>query len=203
MPKERKNKKEAFYIDTNIALNYITGRNKETIYVIDKLKEMKSIIISSSFLVMEAADFKKDSIYITHKAIDEKWEIRRIIRDSYQKDLKTEDFYNISFWIEELKSKLKIKLYDFLIDTDTWELAQYVSQSSNLSAPDSIHLSSAIIVAQSGIEIQKDVTVPCQIFITNDEFLKREAEKIKKELELSYPDILTISELNKKILQKR
>lgn len=203
MPKERKNKREAFYIDTNIALNYITGRNKETIYVIDKLKEMKSIIISSSFLVMEAADFKKDSTYIIHKAMDEKWEIRRIIRDSYQKDLITGDFYNISFWIEELKSKLKIKLYDFLIDTDTWELAQYVSQNSNLSAPDSIHLSSAIIVAQSGIEIQKDVTVPCQIFITNDKFLKGEAEKIKKELELSYPDILTISELNKKILQKR
>ena len=205
MPKERKNKKEAFYIDTNVALDYITGRNKATIYVIDKLKEMESIIISSSFLVMEAADFKKDSTYIIHKAIDEKWEIRRIIRDSYQKDLKIGDFCNISDWVEELKSKLKIKLYDFLIDTDTWELAQYVSQNSNLSAPDSIHLSSAIIVAQSGIEIQKDVTVPCKIFITNDKFLKREAKKIKKELvlsypDLSYPDILTISELNKKIL---
>ncbi|MEA1912420.1 MAG: hypothetical protein U9N06_01090 [candidate division WOR-3 bacterium] len=202
MPRERKNKKEAFYIDTNIALDYITGRNRDTISILDKLKEMKSIIISSSFLVMEAADFKKDSLYVVKKAIDEKWEIRKIIRDSYQKDLKTGDFYNISDWTEELKSKLNLKLYDFLVDTDTWELAQYISENSNLHAPDVIHLSSAIVVAQSGIEIKKDVIVPYKIFISNDKFLKKEAEKIKQQLEVSYPDILTVPEIKNKFFKK-
>lgn len=200
--KNKKSKKEAFYIDTNIALNYTTGRNTETISVLKGLKEMKSIIISSSFLVMEAADFKKDSIYITQKAIDEKWEIRKIIRNSYQKNLKEGDFYNISDWVEELKSKLNLKLYDFLVDTDTWDLAQYISQNSNLSAPDVIHLSSAVIAAQSGIEINKDIIVPCKIFISNDGFLKEEAEKIKQQLEVSYPDILTVSEIKNKFFER-
>lgn len=201
MQKERKNKdikKVAVYIDTNIALDYITRRNTETISVLDKLKKKGSIIVSSSFLVMEAADFKKDSIYLTKKAIDEKWEIRKIIREKDQKDLKVGDFYNISDWIAELKSKLNLELFDFLINTDTWELAQYISQNSNLSAPDAIHLSSAIIAAQSGIEVNQDTIVPCEIFISNDGFLKKEGEKLKKQLEISYPEILTISEIKNK-----
>ncbi len=192
MQKERKNKKiekEAIYIDTNIALDYITGRNAETISVLNKLKERGSIIVSSSFLVMEAADFKKNSMYMTKKAMDEKWEMRKIMRGVDQKDLKVGDFYNISDWIEDLKNKLKLELYDFLVDTDTWELAQYISQNSNLAAPDVIHLSSAIIAAQSGI---------CKIFISNDGFLKKEGEKIKEQLGISYPDILTVSEIKNK-----
>ena len=89
MPKERENKTietQAFYIDTNIALDYITGRNQEAVSVLDSLKEMGAIIVSSSFLVMEAADFKKDSVYFVQKAIEEKWEIRKIVRESYEKD---------------------------------------------------------------------------------------------------------------------
>jgi len=206
MPKGRRSKAtgtEAFYIDTNIALDYITGRNPEAISVLDNLKETGAIIVSSSFLAMEAADFKKDSIYFIQKAIDEKWEIRRIIRQSYEKNLKEGDFYNISDWVEELKGKLKLELYDFLVDTDTWELAQYISQSSNLAAPDVIHLSSAIIAAQSGIEASKNKVIPCEVFISNEKFLKKEAEKIKQQLDVSYPDILTLSEVKKRFLKTK
>lgn len=204
MPRGRKNKeikKEAFYIDTNIALDYITGRNPEAVSILESLKEMGAIIVSSSFLVMEAADFKKDSIYIVKKVIDEKWDLRKTTRHSYEKDLREGDFYNISDWIEDLKSKLKLELYDFIVDTDTWELAQYVSQNSNLTAPDVIHLSSAIIAAQSRIEIDKDIVILCKTFISSDGFLKKEAEKIKQQLEVPYPDILTLSEIKKKFLK--
>lgn len=205
MPKRRKSKAtetEAFYVDTNVALDYITGRNPEAISVLDSLKETGAIIVSSSFLVMEAADFKKDSIYFVQKAIDEKWEIKKITRQCYEKNLKEGDFYNVSDWIDELKSKLKLELYDFLVDTDTWELAQYISQSSNLAAPDVIHLSSAIIAAQSGIETGTNKVTPCKIFISNDGFLKKEAEKIKQQLDVSYPDILTLSEVKNRFLKK-
>lgn len=205
MPRERKDKiikKQPFYIDTNIALDYITGRNQEAISVLDGIKEMGAIIVSSSFLVMEAADFKKDSIYLAQKAIKEKWEIRKIMRQSYEKDLKEGSFDNVSDWIEELKSKLELQLYDFLVDADTWELAQYISQSSNLAAPDVIHLSSAIIAAQGGIETDWDTVIPCKILISNDGFLKTEAEKIKQQLDISYPNILTLSEIKKKFLKE-
>ena len=208
MPSGRKNKKierQAFYIDTNIALDYITGRNAEAISVLDSLKEMRAVIVSSSFLVMEAADYEKDFIYLERKAIREKWEISKILRQRYEKDLSEGDFYNVSDWIEMLKSNLKIKLYDFLVDTNSWELAQYISQSSNLAAPDVIHLSSAIIAAQSGIEIRKNV-VPCKIFISNDDFLRKEAEKIRQqfdEFDVACPEILTLSEVKARFIGKK
>jgi predicted nucleic acid-binding protein len=206
MLRERKNKmaeKQAFYVDTNIALDYITGRNPEAVTVLDSLKEKGAVIVSSSFLVMEAADFKKESIYFVQKVIDEKWEIKKITRQCYEKDLREGDFYNVSDWIDDLRKKLKLKLYDFLVDTNSWELAQYISQSSNLAAPDVIHLSSAIIVAQSGIEIRKNV-VPCKIFISNDGFLKKEAKKIRQqfdEFDVSCPEILTLSEVKNRFLK--
>lgn len=205
MPR-RKNKAiktEAFYVDTNIALDYITGRNPEAIFILDSLKGMGAIIISSSFLVMEATDYKKDSIYLGQKAIIGKWEMRKIIRQSYEKNLEEEDFDEVSSWIEALKSKLELELYDFLVDTDTWELAQYISESSNLAAPDVIHLSSAIIAAKGGIENAYGTVIPCKIFISNDGFLKTEAEKIKQQLDISYPNILTLSEIKKKFITEK
>lgn len=199
--KESVAKQQAYYIDTDIALDYITGRDRETIFVLDKLVKLNSMIVSSSFLVMEAADFKKDSMYFFDKIADKKWELRRVIREAYRKDLTRGDFYKIEEWIKELKDKLKLQLYDFLIDSDTWEVAQYISQNSNLFAPDVIHLSSSIIAAQSGIDIGKGIKIPCQIFISNDDFLKKEAKKIKEDLEISYPEILTISEIKNKFLK--
>ena len=207
MPRERKDKiaeKQAFYIDTNIALDYITGRNAEAISVLDGLKGMRAIIVSSSFLVMEAADFKKDSIYLIEKAMNQKWEIRKIIRSSDRKDLKEGDFSNVSDWIDDLRKKLKLQLYNFLRNSAAWELAQHISQSSNLAAPDVIHLSSAIIAAQWGIKIGKNV-VPCKIFISDDGFLKKEAKKIKQqfdEFDVACPEILTLSEVKARFIGK-
>jgi predicted nucleic acid-binding protein len=197
--KDKITEEDAFYIDTNIALDYITGRNLEAISVLDSLKAMGATIVSSSFLVMEAADFRKDSIYFSQKMTKGNWEIRKIIRQSYKKDLNEGDFDGVSDWVEELTGKLELELYDFLVNTDTWELAQYISQSSNLAAPDVIHLSSAIIVAQSGID--RGIVLQCKILISNDGFLKKEAKKIKQQLNISYPEILTLSEVKKRFLK--
>jgi predicted nucleic acid-binding protein len=190
---------EAFYIDTNIALDYITGRNPEAVSVLDSLKAKGATIVSSSFLVMEAADFRKDSIYFSQKVTKENWEIRKIVRQSYEKDLNEGDFDSVSDWIEVLTGKLELELYDFLVDTDTWELAQYISQSSNLAAPDVIHLSSAIIAAQSGID--RGIILKCNVLISNDGFLKGEAAKIKQHLDVSYPEILTLAEVKNRFLK--
>jgi len=196
---KRKNKVKGFYIDTNIAIDYITGRNPDTIGVLDLMKEKGWKIVSSSFLVMEASDVKKDYIYIINKTMEEKWDIRRVLRERDHKDLTEGDFFKLTEWIDDLKDKLNLLLYDFLVDSDTWELAQYISQNSNLFAPDAIHLSSAIIASQGGIEIDDD-QIEIEAFVTNDSFIKEEAEKIKKQLEIDYPEVLTIGELKKKFL---
>ncbi|MBA7492133.1 hypothetical protein ES702_02682 [subsurface metagenome] len=205
MSEKRKSKefaKYGFYIDTSVALDYVTGRNMETVSVLDTLKKMGLVIITSSFLVMEAADFKKDHIYVLKKAVDEKWEIRRIVREVYKKDLRYGDFCNVEDWLKGLKDKLGLQLYNFLVDTDTWELAQYISINSNLSAPDVIHLSSALVAAQSGVK-SRNGAIKCRGFISNDGFLKREAKKIKNQLGIVYPEILSVAEIKSKLEEKK
>ena len=61
-------KGKIFYIDTNIALDYATQRNIDTISTIEKIKEKKWKLTSSSFMLMEFFDYKKDAIFIFGKS---------------------------------------------------------------------------------------------------------------------------------------
>jgi len=59
------------------------------------------------------------------------------------------------------------------------------------------------MAAQSGIKIGKTV-LPCKIFISNDRFLREEAEKIRQqfdEFDVSCPEILTLSKVKNRFLK--
>src|SRR6266481_1630519 len=92
---------KAFYIDTNVALDYVTARNRDAILVLDKIKEKGWKCLSSSLLVLELADYKKDSLFVIEKAIEKKWEMRKILRETYKKDLKRGDFEKVIEWFKE------------------------------------------------------------------------------------------------------
>ncbi len=187
--KNRRNGK-IFYIDTNIVLDYITKRNSGTVLLLDKIKEKRWTCISSSFLVMELADYKKDYLFLENK-LQEKWEIRKITRQTYQKDLSKKHFEVVKEWFADFWGKYEnFELYDFLINTDNWLLAQRIVLYSNLYAPDAIHLASAIIGA---------VNNQCQTFITNDKFFTREATKFLQANKLMKKlHILTVAEVSHK-----
>lgn len=179
MPEPRKKAKpKRFYIDTNIALDYATNRDPQTFLFLEKIKEKKWKIISSSFLVMELADYKKESIFIS-KALSKKWETRKILREvnnNNGKNLKIGDFEMIQEWTEDFKNRIKkFELYDFLQDAISWDLAQEISLKSELSAPDSLHLASAIVGAKSG---------DCDVFLSKDKLLLKEGERIVAELKM-------------------
>ncbi len=194
MPK-RISKSKVFYIDTNIALDYITGRNTQTISVLEKISNRGWKCISSSFLTMEAADYKKDSLFFTEKALEKKWEIRRIMRETYNKDLRRGDFEKTLSWFTDFLGKYNLELFDFLVTTDNWFLAQNIAFNSNLSAPDAVHLASAIIGATSR---------QCQVFITNDKFFAAEANKIIEGHKLKGRlKIMTVAEVEKKYFPKK
>src|SRR3990167_3279668 len=124
MPKGTR-KSKSFYIDTNIALDYLTGRNRQTVLVLGKLKDKEWKCVSSSFLAMEMADYKKDSLFVIDKAIEKKWEMRKIIRATDKKDLLRGDFEKVYEWFNEFRQDYKnIELYDFLKDADDWQLPQ-------------------------------------------------------------------------------
>jgi predicted nucleic acid-binding protein len=189
MPRNPRNVK-TFYIDTNVALDYITARNREAILVLDKIREKGWKCISSSFLAMELADYKKDSLFVIDKAIEKKWEMRRILRETYNKDLKRGDFEKIFEWFNNFVSQYKnIVLYDFLNTSDDWQWAQEISFNSNLNAPDAIHLTSAFQGAVGGL---------CRFMITNDKHFKEEADRLIIEYKLqSKLNVITVSETKK------
>lgn len=194
MPKGAKRSK-SFYIDSNIALDYITARNRETILVLDKIKAKGWKCISCSFLAMELADYKKDSLFIIDKAIEKKWEMRKILRETYNKDLKRGDFEKVFDWFNGFRQEYKnIELYDFLKTSDDWQGAQEISFNSNLNTPDAVHLTSAILGAIGGY---------CQIMITNDQNFIKEARRIIDDYKLTRKiKILTASEVKRKFFKK-
>ena len=194
MPKGKR-KSKSFYIDSNIALDYITARNRETILVLNKIKDKDWKCVSCSFLAMELADYKKDSLFVIDKAIEKKWEMRKILRETYNKDLKRGDFEKVFDWFNEFRQEYKnIELYDFLKNSDDWQLAQEISFNSNLNAPDAMHLTSVILGAIGSY---------CQILITNDQPFSKEARRIIEDHKMnSKLKVMTISEVKKKFFNK-
>lgn len=193
---KRQKKPKAFYIDTNVVLDYITGRNTQTISVLEKIKSKDWRCISSSFLTMEVADYKKDALFFVDKALEKRWEMRRILRETYNKDLSQGDFDKILSWFVDFLDKYKnFELFDFLIATENWFLAQRVAFNSNLNAPDAIHLASAIIGAQQG---------QCHAFVTNDKFFTKEANSYMKRQKINVGlKIMTVAEVEKQYFTKK
>jgi predicted nucleic acid-binding protein len=190
MPKRNK----AFYIDTNVALDYITARNREAILVLDKIKERGWKCVSSSFFAMELAEYKKESLFVIEKAMEKKWEMRKILRETYKKDLRRGDFDKVLDWFNDFrKGYSNIELYDFLKDNNDWQVAQGISFNTNLNAPDAIHLASAMLGAIGG---------HCQIMITNDQHFIQEARRFIGENKPSRKlQVMTISEVKKKFFK--
>lgn len=191
----RKIKSRLFYIDTNIALDYITGRNRQTVLVLGKIKDKGWKCVSSSFLAMELADYKKESLFVIDKAIEKKWEMRKIIRATDKKDLRRGDFEKVYEWFNEFRQDYKsINLYDFLKNSNDWQLAQEISFNSNLTAPDVIHLTSAMLGSVAGY---------CQVLITHDEMLSKEGKRIIQDYKLaSKLKVMTIAELRDRFFKK-
>jgi len=121
--------------------------------------------------------------------------MRKILRETYNKDLKRGDFEKVFDWFNEFRQEYKnIELYDFLKNSDDWQLAQEISFNSNLNAPDAMHLTSVILGAIGSY---------CQILITNDQPFSKEARRIIEDHKMnSKLKVMTISEVKKKFFNK-
>ena len=194
--KKRKKVVKSFYIDTNIALDYATRRNLETAFVLQKIKEKGWHCVSSTFLSMEMADYNKDTLFI-RRALDKKLEPRKILRDiSGKKNLTKSDFGTISDWFEDFKKEYKkLAMYDFIQDNLGWKLAQKISFETELTAPDVIHLTSAIIGSVLGY---------CNVLITNDGLFEREANKVIEKLKRKRQiRVMSVAEVKRKFFTKK
>src|SRR3989338_10759918 len=105
MPKgTRKNK--SFYIDTNIAIDFATNRDIQTVLVLERIKEKNWKCVSSTFLAMEMADYQQTYAFIT-KEISKKRNPEDILRSRGNKNLKESDFQETEEWFAEFKQRFK------------------------------------------------------------------------------------------------
>lgn len=162
-------KSKSFYIDTNVALDFATNRDIQTVLVLERIRERGWKCVSSSLLAMEMATYRQEYTFIT-KAINNKMEVKNILRSLGNRNLSPSDFQEIEVWFNEFSGHFKsLALYDFILDGDDWAMAREISFNSNLSTPDVIHLTSALLGSVGGL---------CDVFVTKDGLLYKEAEKV-------------------------
>ena len=153
------------YIDTNICRDCIRRRNKDSIHLMEIIRDKKWGCTTSIFTIMELVDVEKDDIFFTKK-ITRGWEINHILRQRYDKDLNREDFDEVTKRIRNF-----FENYNFIelvtLTNEGWDLALDISSHSNLFAPDVIHLATAW-------------QAKCNVIITSDEQFLKESKKILK-----------------------
>jgi len=164
-----KTTKIKIYIDTNVVRDCTEGRDKDSIHLIETVRDLKIECVTSIFTLMELLDTKKDDIFF-NKKLSQKMEINTIIRQRGNKDLNIYDFEELSNYI----SNKFFTTYSFIQPVnitrdESWDLALYISRNSNMSASDIIHLVTAW-------------ESKCNILVTNDsQFIKSAAELLKRE----------------------
>lgn len=184
---------KSFYIDTNVAVDYATNRNIETVLLLERIKERNWGCVSSTFLAMEMADYQQVYTFIS-KEINKKRNPDDILKSRNNRNLNTSDFQDTEGWFADFNKRFKnLTLYDFITDSNGWNLARDISFNSNLSAPDVIHLTSAMLGSIGGY---------CDILLTRDGFLLKEAKRILsqqqyKKIKLT---VMDVQEVKKKYL---
>lgn len=191
----KKKKSKSFYIDTNIAIDFATNRDIQTVLVLERIKEKKWKCVSSTFLAMEMADYQQIYSYIS-KEISKKRNPEDILKSRNSKNLKDHDFKETEEWFAEFNQRFKnLTLYDFITNSNGWALAREISFNSNLFAPDVIHLVSAMLGFIGGY---------CDVLITKDSLFHTEAEKILslKQFKNIKLKVMNVSEVKKKFFNK-
>jgi len=192
MPKKLR-KSKSFYIDTNIAVDFATNRDIQTVLVLERIKEKSWKCVSSTFLAMEMADYQQVYTFI-NKEIAKKRNPEDILRSQNNKNLKESDFQEIEEWFAEFSQRFKnLTLYDFISDPNGWALARDISFNSNLSAPDVIHLTSAMLGSIGGY---------CDILMTKDGLFRKEAEKILSQYKKIKLKVMDVAEVKKRFFKK-
>ena len=192
MPKGTR-KSKSFYIDTNVAIDFATNRDIQTVLVLERIKEKGWKCVSSTFLAMELADYQQDYAYI-NKEISKKRNPEDILRSRGTKNLKASDLQESEEWFREFSQRFKnLTLYDFISDQNGWALAREISFNSNLSAPDVLHLTSAILGSIGGY---------CDFLMTKDGLLRKEAEKILPKYKGVKLKVMDVPEVKKKFFKK-
>ena len=177
MVKILRSKVRGIYVDTNFILDCTEGRNDKSIALILKIKEKGWRCVTSAFTIMEIADIKKDEAFIWKK-LQKKWELKKILRERYKKDLNNDDFEEISNYLQNKILNAYPYIETINLTPEGWALALQISRESNVATGDAIHLASTW-------------SSQCNYLITSDGPFIKNAETVLKKLDFKGISIMT------------
>lgn len=174
MSKKKSNQPE-IYVDTNIILDVVEGRNDRSTYVMEKIRDKKWECVSSTFTLMEISDIIKDEIFLKNK-LQKHWSINKILRERYSKDLNQNDFEDVK---RTIVNKV-LQTYRFVkyvkLTPEGWQTALSLNLYSNISAPDILPLATA----WDG---------ECDILLTSDQSFLKDAKKVIEDFKIDIPNL--------------
>lgn len=151
------------YIDTNVIVDTIEGQRRSSIRLIETIKEQKWFCSTSNFALMEVLDVRQENEYI-FKKLSEGYTIKYILRHRHEKDLSEDALQNVYKKVYN-KFFIQYKFVEFYwLTKEGWDKAIDICVNSNISAPDGIHIATALDAG-------------CDILVTSDDSFKNNSGK--------------------------
>lgn len=159
----KKPQQPTFYLDTNIMVDVLKDRNADSSKLINLIDKNKWKCVTSAFAFMEMIDAVQDHKYAKIK-FQAREDYARICRSRLSRDMTLSDLQSTEFDFRGFHQQ-----YPFIcpvsLDATGWDLALHIASSSNIFAPDVVHLITAWICG-------------CDLLITNDSHFAKESKKL-------------------------
>lgn len=159
--------KPIVYIDTVLVRDWTHDRNKDSIELLNQIKNKKLKCLISVFGLMELVDIEQEDLFLNKKAFVERENLDTIFSKRKRRDLTREDLEKSGKYIKKFLDDYKKIITTVDLTQDGWSLALNIGANSNLNATDVLHLATAW-------------QNQCNIIITRDEFFITEASKLLK-----------------------
>jgi predicted nucleic acid-binding protein len=157
-------KEPRIYLDTNVILDVIEGgrgRN-ESLFLLEKIKKEGWYCCTSAYTVCELIDKEQEFLHVGNLLL-KRYTLDDILRRKKPKQLSQEQRDDA---IDKVRNFFKLhRIEQFTLEEKGWETAYAVLRDLNVSASDAIQLATA-----------KEAN--CIIFVSNDEELGKEAQKV-------------------------
>jgi predicted nucleic acid-binding protein len=155
------------YIDANIILDAIRGRNNASIGLMEKIREKKIKACTSGFTLLELLDKEQEYSFVW-RMLKDGYTFDAILRKRDDRDLDDKELDGCFKKMDRTFSIPYKRYIDFYyLDNNGWDKSVELMHKYNLRSNDAIHLATAIMAS-------------CDLLVSNDQNLLRSASNIIK-----------------------
>lgn len=162
---ERGDKSPALYLDANVLLDIVRPqRRSEPKHLLEEWRARSWTCVSSYFGLMEALDVEQESMW-ARSQIRRGQSVEWLIRNRRERELSPHARGRVaSSFFKEFVTEVQDYIDWGSLDDEGWEEAIRLAMQTDCSAPDSIHVATALLYG-------------CDVLVTWDEGLRRTAAR--------------------------